>query len=80
MPKFKEYKDKNGEWRWNIVAGNNRIIACSAEGYKNYGDLQKAIALVREAEESFDGDEEFEVEGSGAIPVFQSEIIAGKKI
>lgn len=27
------YTDQAGEWRWKFVAGNNRIMADSSEGY-----------------------------------------------
>jgi uncharacterized protein YegP (UPF0339 family) len=32
------YKDAKSEWRWRRVAGNNRIVGASSEGYKNRGD------------------------------------------
>ena len=32
------YREKCREWRWRLVAANNRIIADSGEGYKNKKD------------------------------------------
>lgn len=37
------FKDAKGEWRWNIRAGNNKLIASSSESYKNRKD---AVANV----------------------------------
>lgn len=28
------YEDASGEWRWKALAGNNKVIADSGEGYK----------------------------------------------
>lgn len=33
--KFEIYFDKNGEWRWRLVANNKKIIADSGEGYES---------------------------------------------
>lgn len=35
---FKTYKDKRGKYRWSLVTDNNKIIACSGEGYNNKKD------------------------------------------
>jgi uncharacterized protein YegP (UPF0339 family) len=40
------YRDVNGQWRWRLVAANNRIIANSGEGYYNEMDCLRAINLV----------------------------------
>jgi uncharacterized protein YegP (UPF0339 family) len=48
MAKFIKYKDSAGEWRWRFRANNNKIIADSAEGYKNKSDCEAAIKLVKE--------------------------------
>lgn len=40
------YKDKSDQWRWRIVARNNRKIAISSEGYHNYDDCLHSIKLV----------------------------------
>lgn len=37
------YKDKKGEWRWRIKAGNGRIMADSGEGYKRKRSLVDAM-------------------------------------
>lgn len=39
----KIYKDKKGELRWTIYAGNGRKIANSGEGYKRMRDLKNAL-------------------------------------
>lgn len=46
--KFIIYKDKNGEWRWKIKAANGKIIADSAEGYKNKEDAINMINAIVE--------------------------------
>lgn len=48
------FKDAKGEWRWHLKASNGRIIADSAEGYKNEADCKAAIQQVK---------------NSGAVPV-----------
>jgi uncharacterized protein YegP (UPF0339 family) len=41
------YEDGQGEWRWRVRAGNNRIVADSAEGYVNrHGAMRAAEALL----------------------------------
>lgn len=44
--KFYIYKDVAGQWRWNLVAANNRKIADSGEGYWNEQDCLDAIGFV----------------------------------
>lgn len=44
---YKVYRDKKGEWRWNLKAENGKIIADSAESYINRSDCLNAIALVK---------------------------------
>lgn len=41
------YKDANNQWRWTLVAANNRKIANSGEGYHNRSDALAAISLVK---------------------------------
>lgn len=41
------YKDAANEWRWRLLAANNRIIANSGEGYYNKSDCLHAIELVK---------------------------------
>lgn len=40
------YSDIQGQYRWRLAAGNNRIIAVSGEGYINRTDCMKALLLV----------------------------------
>lgn len=44
------YKDAVGQWRWFLMAGNNRKIANSGEGYHNKQDCLAAIGLVQNSE------------------------------
>jgi uncharacterized protein YegP (UPF0339 family) len=41
------YQDRSLEWRWQLTAANNRIIADSGEGYRNKSDCYAAITLVK---------------------------------
>jgi uncharacterized protein YegP (UPF0339 family) len=43
---FVIYKDTKGEWRWQLLAANNKIIADSAEGYVNKADCKHGASLV----------------------------------
>ena len=47
MATFKLYKDAKAEWRWRFQANNNKIVADSAEGYKNKSDCEAAISLLK---------------------------------
>lgn len=40
------YQDDAGEFRFRIVAKNNKILAVSSEGYKNSEDCFKAFELI----------------------------------
>jgi uncharacterized protein YegP (UPF0339 family) len=42
---FFVYKDQRFEWRWRLVAGNNRIIADSGEGYINRQDCVRILNM-----------------------------------
>ncbi len=44
---FEVYRDGKGEWRWRLKAANGKVIADSAEGYKDRADCPRGIALVR---------------------------------
>lgn len=44
--KVKWTRDKRGDHRWSVVAGNGRILATSGEGYQNQADAVRALALV----------------------------------
>ncbi len=41
------YKDAAHQWRWRLIAANNRIIADSGESYHNKVDCLHAINLVK---------------------------------
>jgi uncharacterized protein YegP (UPF0339 family) len=45
--KYCTKKDSAGEWRWRLLANNNKTIADSGEGYKNKQDCEDAIKLVK---------------------------------
>jgi uncharacterized protein len=44
---FKVYRDTAGYWRWRYIAGNNRTLADSGEGYANRADCESAIAILK---------------------------------
>ncbi|HEX2210399.1 MAG TPA: DUF1508 domain-containing protein [Longimicrobium sp.] len=44
---FYMYLDRQGRWRWQLLAANGRIIADSAEGYVIKQDCRDAITLVQ---------------------------------
>jgi uncharacterized protein YegP (UPF0339 family) len=46
------FQDASGEWRWQLRAGNNRIIADSGEGYHNRQDCLHGIELVKDSKHS----------------------------
>jgi uncharacterized protein YegP (UPF0339 family) len=43
------YKDQKGEWRWQLVASNGRIVADSTEGYENESECKKDIQRVKDS-------------------------------
>ncbi|MEK7106510.1 MAG: DUF1508 domain-containing protein [Patescibacteria group bacterium] len=45
--KFEIYKDRSGEYRWHLNAGNGKIIADSAEGYTSEQSAVSGINLVK---------------------------------
>lgn len=45
--RYKVFKDNKGEWRWRLLATNNRVLADSGEGYKNKQDCLQGIELVK---------------------------------
>jgi len=45
---FNYYPDAKGEWRWNLKANNNRIVATSGEGYQNRQDCLDAIQRIKD--------------------------------
>ncbi|HKS28174.1 MAG TPA: DUF1508 domain-containing protein [Pyrinomonadaceae bacterium] len=46
------YEDDSGEWRWQLHATNQRIIADSGEGYRNKQDCLHAITLVKSSKDA----------------------------
>lgn len=44
---FYLYKDANNQYRWYLLAANNKKIANSGEGYFNEADCLHAISLVK---------------------------------
>lgn len=49
---FRVYEDAAGEWRWRLVAGNERVIADSGEGYRDKRDCLHAIELVKDLKDA----------------------------
>lgn len=47
MAKFQIYKDKAGEYRWRLRAGNHETIATGGEGYKTKASCEHGIELVK---------------------------------
>jgi uncharacterized protein YegP (UPF0339 family) len=45
-PAFYVYKDRAGEYRWTLVAGNNEKVADSAEGYETRSGAKQAARRV----------------------------------
>ena len=41
-PVYRVYQDAAGEWRWRLVAANNRIVADSGEGYASKANALRA--------------------------------------
>ena len=55
--KFVVFKDKKNEWRFNLKAGNGRVIAVS-EGYKKKeGAINGAVSVMLNAEKAMIVDE-----------------------
>jgi uncharacterized protein YegP (UPF0339 family) len=42
--------DQGGEYRWRLLANNNRNIANGGESYKNKADCLAAINLVKSSQ------------------------------
>lgn len=58
MGKVKIFKDKRGEWRFNFVANNGKIVAIS-EGYKQKASIKIALNSIKD----ICYDEDVEIEG-----------------
>jgi len=40
------YRDRDNQWRWQLLAANNKIVANSGEGYWNKADCIAGIHLT----------------------------------
>ncbi len=49
---YSVYKDAAGQWRWRLMAGNNRNVANSGEGYHNRQDCLAAIELIKNSKDT----------------------------
>lgn len=45
--KFHIYQDARREWRWRLVAANNRTVADSGEGYSSWSAAYDAAQRVK---------------------------------
>jgi uncharacterized protein YegP (UPF0339 family) len=45
---FEVYKDKGGEFRWRLRAGNGKILAVPEDAYKAHADAKRSAELVKE--------------------------------
>jgi uncharacterized protein YegP (UPF0339 family) len=43
--KYWMYKDRAGEWRWQLVHNNGNVISDSGEGYVNKSDCRHGLDL-----------------------------------
>lgn len=46
MTRLRFYKDRKGEWRWTLVAGNGKKLANSGEGYKRRAYAKKIARRI----------------------------------
>jgi uncharacterized protein YegP (UPF0339 family) len=44
---FLIYLDPSGEWRWQLIAPGNRLIANSGQGYSEKQDCFNAVCLLK---------------------------------
>lgn len=49
---FWVYEDAAGEWRWQLKASNDRVIADSGEGYRSKHHCLHAIELVKDSKDA----------------------------
>lgn len=75
--KFELYKDKAGEFRFRLKAGNGQIILAS-EGYKQRASAENGIASVRK--NSADDNRFDRTETSGGKPRFNLKASNGQVI
>lgn len=45
---FHTYKDRAGEWRWQLVSSNGRIVADSGEGYSSLQAVRDAAQRIKD--------------------------------
>ena len=48
MAEFEIYKDAELEFRWRFKANNGKVLAESADGYKNQDNREHAIMLIKQ--------------------------------
>jgi uncharacterized protein YegP (UPF0339 family) len=48
VAQFEIYKDSKSEYRWRFRANNGKIVADSAEGYKDKADCKRGIDIVKQ--------------------------------
>ena len=46
--KFETYADAAKEYRWRLKATNGQVIATSGQGYKDKGDCEHAIDVIKQ--------------------------------
>ena len=44
---YRIYRDANNQWRWRLVADNDKIVADSGQGYDKKTDCLHAIGLIK---------------------------------
>jgi hypothetical protein len=44
---FEIYLDRANQWRWRMLAGNNRIIGDSGESYHNRSDCEAMVEWIK---------------------------------
>ena len=44
--RFEVYVDRGAEWRWRMVAENNRIVAVSGEGFTRRLDAHRSVESI----------------------------------
>lgn len=47
MLTFVVYTDQSNQWRWRLLAANNRIIGDSGEGYHNQSDCENMVEWIK---------------------------------
>jgi uncharacterized protein YegP (UPF0339 family) len=49
QPKVEIYADTDGDWRWQVIAANGRIIGVSSEGYRKRADCLRGAHITCQA-------------------------------